>query len=208
MRIDRYPSLLILLLLPVLCTGCGPKTRLVQSWSDPGRPAPRIDHILVIGISRNENSIRLWENVFVDAFSGLGIRAEAGHRVIGTLPEPDHQALAAAARKSGATAILITRVVDVDSETTTHHGMVHFEPRAIYRRMDGYYGTAYRAVHMPPVEVTRTRVSLESNLYAVATGRLLWSARAEARDPRLLRSDYEQAVSLLVHDLQGAGLLP
>ncbi len=208
MRIDRHLSLLILLLLPVLCTGCGPRARLVQSWRDPGRPAPRIDNILVIGISRDENSIRLWENVFVDAFSGLGIRAEAGHRVIGALPEPDQRAIAAAARKSGANAVLITRLVDVTTRTTTHPGMVHFEPRAIYRRMDGYYGTAYRAVHMPPVEVTRTRVSLESNLYDAATGGLVWSARTEARDPRLLRSDYEQVISLLVSDLRTKGLLP
>ncbi len=196
------------LLIPLFFTACSSRARLVRSWSDPGQPAPAVRNILVIGISRDENATRLWENVFVDAFTRLGIRAEAGHKVIGTLPGPDRQMIEGAVRRTGAGAVLVTRLVDVSTETVTHPGMVHFEPRAIYRNLDRYYGTAYRAVHMPPTEVTRTRVSLESNLYDAATGRLIWSARTEARDPKLLRSEYEHVASLLVTDLRKKELLP
>ncbi len=199
---------LVALVALVLATGCGPRARLVRSWSDPGRTNDPVQDILVIGISRDENALRLWENIFIETLASRHTRARAGHTVIGPLPEPDRRAVVEAIGKTGAAAVLITRLADISTETITHPGTVHFEPRAIYRSMYGYYGTAYRAVFMPPVDVTRTRVCLESNLYEAASGRLLWSARTEAMNPKLLRSDYQRLISLLVDDMATSGLLP
>ncbi len=193
----------VLLFLPA----CGPKAKVVSSWVDPALKGYTAKDVLVIGLSRSEVSLNLWENVFVDNFTGIGIHAVANHKVMGKVPDPDRKAVEAAIYKAKASSVLITHVVDVTSKTYTHPGTIHFEPSGFYGSMYGYYGHTYRAVYTPPVDSTRTVVRLESNLYDVATARLIWSAQSEALNPNLLRTDFERVVGVLMTDMKKSGVI-
>ncbi|HEB69038.1 MAG TPA: hypothetical protein ENI88_05390 [Desulfobulbus sp.] len=198
--------LCIVLLLSGL-SSCSPKAKIISSWVDPSQKEYSAGDILVIGLSRSEASSKLWENVFVDHFSRIGVHAMANHKVMGRVPQPDREAVQAAIQKAGASSVLITHVVDVTSTTYTHPGTLHFEPSGFYGGMYGYYGQTYRAVYTPPVDSTRTVVRLESNLYDVASARLVWSARSEALNPKLLRTDFDRVVGVLTADMKKKGVL-
>ena len=187
--------------------GCGQKAKITYSWVDPSQKGYAAKDILVIGVSRSEASLKLWENVFVDDFAKVGVQAMASHKIVGQVPEPDRKAVEAAIRKAGASSVLITHVVDSTSTTYTHPGTVRFEPRGFYGGMYGYYGHTYQAVYSPPVDSIRTVVRLESNLYDVASARLVWSAQSEALDPKLLRTDFDRIVGVLMADMQKKGVL-
>ncbi len=197
-----FPVLLSLTWI-LLFAACSPKARLTSSWVDPALNGYSANDVLVIGVSKDETRLKLYENVFVDEFAKHNVRAMASYKVSSTVLEPDRESVEAAVKKSGASAVLVTHVVDRKSETLTLPGTVHYRPVNFY----GYYGRAYTRVHMPPTDVTSTVVLLESNLYDVATNSLVWTAQSEAVDPELLRTDFERLVDLLMTDMQKKGVV-
>jgi hypothetical protein len=196
----------------LICTtlvlfSCGPKAKLTSSWVDPTLKEYVVKDILILGVSRSEVSLKLWEVVFADHFTQAGVHAMESHQVIGPVPEPDRKTVEAAIRKADASSVLITHVVNTTSKTHTYPGTIHFEPSASYFGMYGYYNSIYRAVYTPPVDKTKTIVRLESNLYDVDTAKLVWSAQSEALDPKLLRKDFDRVISLLIADMKKSGIL-
>ncbi len=186
---------------------CGPKAKITSSWVDPSQKSYAANDILVLGVSRSEPVLKLWENVFVDLFTKADIRTMASYKVIGNVPDPDREIIEAAIKKTGASSVLITHMVDSKSETQTYPGSIHFLPGGFYGGMYGYYGHTYQAVYTPPSNLTRTVVRLETNLYDVATAGLVWSAQSEAVNPKLLRTDFERIAGLLVADMKKNGVV-
>ncbi len=185
---------------------CAPKARVMQSWVDPTRTEYAANDILVLGVIRSEVSLKLWENVFVDQFIKMGVRAKASHKVIGNVPEPDRVIIEAAIKKAGASSVLITHIVSSKSKTYTHRGAIHSRP-GMYEDLHVYYGHTYRTVSTPPSDITHTLVRLESNLYDAATASLVWSAQSEVLDPNLLRTDYDLITGILIADMKKNGVV-
>lgn len=197
-------SLILLLSL----AACIPKgSKITSSWVDPAQNGYGADNILVMGVSRSETRLKLFENVFVDEFKKIDVQAMASYKVIGNVPDPDRKIIEAAVKKTGASSVLFTRVLDSKSETQTYPGTVHFMPGGFYTGMYGYYDFTYRAVYTPPSAITNKTVRLESNLYDVATAKLIWSAQSESINPELLRTDFEKFVDLLIADMKKNGVL-
>jgi hypothetical protein len=200
------PGMLLAVIL--LLGACGASVKMIGSWMDDSKAGYAIANVLVIGIIREDITRNLWENTFVELFGKENIKAQAGHIVTGgQVIEPDQQSILAAVQKSGADTVLITRVVDRESETITRPGVVYYGPEPYYMGMHDYYGHAYRAVYSPPVNYRETTVRLESNIYDVATKKLIWTAQSEAVDARLLKTDYAKMVNLLLNDLRKKKLL-
>ena len=186
---------------------CAPKAKVTSSWVDPSLRGYKVDNILVMGMGREEVNMNLWENVFVDLFSRDNVHAKASYKVIGDVPGPDRKTVEAAIKKTGASSVLITHLVNSKSETTHYPGSLHFLPGGFYGGMYGYYGQTYASVYTPPSHLTRTVVRLETNLYDVTTANLVWSAQSEAVNPKLLRTDFERIAGLLLADLKRSGVV-
>ena len=200
---------LFCLILILSLAACGPPkgAKITSSWVAPSQKGYQADNILVMGVSRSETRLKLFENVFVDEFQKINVRAMASYRVIGNVPDPDRKIIEAAVKKTGASSVLFTRVLDRKSETQTFPGTSHFLAGGFYESMYGYYDFSYQAVYTEPMAISRTTVRLESNLYDVATASLVWSAQSEALNPELLRTDFEKFVDVLIVDLQKNGIV-
>lgn len=186
---------------------CSPKSRVTSSWVDPAQKGYGANNILVMGVTRSDTRLKLFENVFVDEFQKANIEAMASYKVIGNVLDPDREIVEAAVKKTGASSVLITRVVDRKSQTQNYPGSLHFLPGGFYGNMYGYYDHSFRAVYTPPSSITHTTITLESNLYDVATASLVWSAQSEAIDLKLLRTDFEKSVGVLIKDMKKNGVL-
>jgi len=185
---------------------CAQKAKVTESWVDPTRTEYAANDILVLGVSRIEVSLKLWENVFVDQFTKIGIRAAASHKVIGNVPEPDRKIIEAAIKKADASSVLITHIVNSKSKTYTHRGTVHSQP-GMYENLHAYYGHTFRTVYTPASDITHTLVRLESNLYDAVTASLIWSAQSEVLNPNLLRTDYDRITGILIADMKKNGVI-
>ncbi len=193
--------------LVLLLFACSPKNRVTSSWSDPSFSGYNADNILVLGVSKNEIHIKLFENVFVDELSKNNIQAIASYKAIGQVLEPNRQIVEAAVAKTGASSVLITHVVNRTTATQDFPGSIHFIPGGFYGNMYGYYNETYQTIYHPPTSVTRTTVHLESNLYDVASAQLVWSAQSDAIDPKLLRTDFERIVDVLIANMKNDKVL-
>jgi hypothetical protein len=182
---------------------CSPKAKVNSSWVDPSLKGYNANNVLVMGVTKDEIRQKLYENVFVDQLAKNNVRAMAGYKVIGTVSEPNREIIEAAIKKTGASSVLITDVVDKKSETHTFRGSTYYRPTGYY----GYYGRAFTRVHVSASDVTNTVVRLESHLYDVSTDSLVWSAQSEAVNPELLRTDFERLIGLLVADMKEKGLI-
>jgi hypothetical protein len=185
---------------------CGASVKMTSSWMDDSKAGYKINNVLVVGISREDITRNLWENTFVEQLGKQNIRAQAGHIVMGGQEiKPDRESILAAVRKSGVDAVLITRVVGRESETKTSGGVVS-SPAPYYMGMYDYYGYAHNAVYTAPVDYRETTVRLESNLYDVASEKLIWTAQSEAVNANLVKTDYAKMINLLLHDMRSKKL--
>jgi hypothetical protein len=200
---------LSLLLTIVLILGaCGASVKMLGSWMDNSMAGYSIDNVLVIGLSRKDIKRNLWENTFVELLAKKNVKAQASHNITDDqMIEPDRQSIIEALQKSGADTVLITRVIDSNTEIKTLPGFVNYQPLPVYSGMHDYYGFAYRSVYVPPIDISKTTAYLESNVYDIATEKLIWTAQSEAIDANLLKSDYAKIANLLLDDLRKKKLL-
>lgn len=192
----------------ITLVACSQKAKVTSSWADPSLKSYGANNILVFGISKSDTNQKLYENVFVEKLGKTDIQAMASYNAIGATPEPDRKIIEAAIKRTGASAVLITHTIDSTSETHSFPGTVHFRPGGYYGSMYGYYGHTYRAVHTPPTSVTKTILLLETNLYDVATEKLVWSVQSRAIDPKLLRTDFERIVNIQITNMKKNGVIP
>lgn len=197
---------LISIALLFLLFGCGPSTKITSSWVQQPAPAESINKVLVIALSRDTTSRKLWENSFAEQFAAKNKHAIASYTIAEDPIEPQEEAILKVIQQAQADTVLITHLVDSDTTTKWHPGTVRYEP-SFYSRMYGYYGHAYQAVYSPPTVTTRTIVSLESNMYNVATKKLVWAAQSDTINPKLLKTDFDSVVKKLMADLQQKGVL-
>lgn len=200
-------SSLALLCLVFLLPGCGPATRIDSSWVQQPLPEQDVKKVLVIALAREEVARNLWENVFVDQLKRSDIEAIPSHPLAEKPIPPKEAAIRAIVDQAGADAVLITHLIDSQTSTKWHPGTPRIEPSAFYSGIYGYYGEAYNTVYTTPTTSTRTVVNLETNLYDVATGKLLWAARSSTVNPKLLRSDFESVARKLIGNMQQKGVM-
>jgi len=200
-------TILFLMIFSLFFAACAQQAKVTESWVDPARTEYAANDILVLGVGRREVSLKLWENVFVDQFINMEVRAKASHNVIGNVPEPDRKTIESAIKKAGASSILITHIVSSKSKTYTRRGAIHLRSGGVYEDLHAYYGQTYRTIYTPSSDVTQTLVRLESNLYDAATASLVWTAQSEAINPNLLRTDYERIIGLLIADMTKNGVV-
>ena len=186
--------------------GCGPSTKITSSWVQTPVPTKSINQVLVIALSRDTTSRKLWENSFTEQLAANNTKAIASHTITDDPIAPQEEAILKVIRQAQADTVLITHLVDSDTTTKWHPGTVRYEP-SFYSGMYGYYGHAYRAVYSPPTVTTRTIVSLESNIYDVTTKKLVWAAQSDTVNPKLLKTDFDSVVKTLMADLQRKDVL-
>ena len=131
----------------------------------------------------------------------------AGYTELPSSDKPDRAAIEAAIKTTGVSAVLITRVVEVDKRTRDTPSMSSYSPGPHHLGMYGYYSGSYDNVHSPSYFSSYEVHKLASDLYDSATGELIWSAQSETIDPVNLAKEIDGLVRLLIDDLRKKGLL-
>src|SRR5450432_3739200 len=109
MRSHRPLSLAVAL---AFLAGCS-QNQLVRSWQAPNMPAPRFTSVLVLAAVSDEFAGRIYEDAFVKYAQADGINATPGWSIMKEGAFVTKDQLEAAAVKSGAASVLISKVVHV-----------------------------------------------------------------------------------------------
>ncbi|MCF3107689.1 hypothetical protein LL912_02740 [Niabella sp. CC-SYL272] len=173
-----FPFLLSCLFLFI---GCGTSVRLTASWSSGSKEA-RLSKILVMAIGKDLEKRTLGETSVKKELQRNGIAGLTSIEEFGPdfARQQDSIKIRQALLSKQFDGILTIRVLDIHEHDRWVPGDDYYGPISFYHRFYSYYYKVWKHYINPGYFVTDVEVLLESNLYRVSTGVLLWSGQSKA----------------------------
>ena len=203
---------LLAMMMAMISLADAKSTKLVASWKNPEVTAPRFQRILVLGMSAKPGVRADFEDALSKLVSNTGVEAIPGNTI---LLRPEDTKLNLDYLKSQVKAfkidaVIVSRLVKVDKQTTYIPGSAYALPYPYYRSFYGYYGALYPVVYSPDYLREDTTVRVETSVYAVSAGEgeLVWTGVSDTFNPRSADKVIEGLSKLLVKELQKETVLP
>ena len=150
-------------------------TKMTDSWKDENYRGT-IRKVVVIGIFKEPDTWKIFEDEFADRLRARGLDASAGRKIFSDAERPDKDVVIGKIRKLGADTVVVTRVIDMETEKTYVPGQ-SFSMPAYYGSYGMYYGYSYR----PGYTLQEGFAYLETNVYNTSDEKLVWSGRSTTK---------------------------
>ena len=188
-----FPVIIALFLVSACAT-----TATMNVWRDQTYEGPA-KKVLIMGLSQKKGIQRYFEDEFVRQLRERGSDAVAGYTVLPYEQAMDKDFIVTKAKEAGADTILVATPLGREKQRTYVSGQAYGVPGS-YHRWGSYYGHAYS----PGYVVEDEYVYIETNLYVIATEKLIWSAQSEtliiATDQELTKSFIKTMIDKLSSD--------
>ena len=202
-----------LALLGLLVTACS-STTVKNSWVKPGY-SDKIENVYLIGIAKEEDYRRIFEETFKRRLSGQGVRAVTSHDDLPKDQKNSRENIIKAMSANSCDSVLLTKLVRKRTEAGTKGqgiNVVKTTPVPLYydpwyNSWGSYYNQGYSVVNIQPTTPGTTTLIIESVLYDLKTEERIWAAQLETVeeiDPIKMIRDYVEAVT---RNLEGKGLI-
>jgi hypothetical protein len=189
-----YKSYLSPVILIVLMASCAPSTQLQKSWVDPSVNKATVkpfQKILVLVAFKDDASNRIAEDKIVAQIKkAVAVPAYSYLKPSDTNQKEVEERL----KKDGFDAVILMRLKAVSQSTS-------YTPGTAY---GGWYGVRYGSPGY--VSVDKTFI-VETNIYSLAEGKLLWSGTTSTLNPTKLDKTMNEIISTVKYDLQRKGLI-
>ena len=220
MNKTQLTTVSILLIALAALTACSKTaTSFSQSYRNPGYEETVFKNVLVIAIAQDQDSRQAFEDALTSAVANEGGTAQAS---IGVLPHEEQlteDQLHAAIDAGGFDGVLLSRLMSVDKDSEYTPPKKYNNPRTRYYAASpgwgygyggfyGFYGTTFAEVHEPGYFETSTTLTLETNLYSVATNELVWTGRSETIDPESIEDARASVTEAVAKKLKAERLIP
>lgn len=196
-----------LLILIAALAGCA-STSLDNTWRDPQYAGGPLHKILVVGVSNQSASRRIFEDTFSQELIQRGTQAIPGYTLIpqdGQIPE---DVLQKAVKESGVDGVLITRMVGKDRDVTVAPAGPMPPPmwgmRPYYY---GFYSGAWVGYYDPGMVMTTDYIVAETTLFRADSPESIWSATTSTLQPTDVRKSSEGFASVMIAALKKAGMI-
>ena len=202
-----------LVLLGFFATACS-STKVKDSWVKPGY-SDKIENVYLIGIAKEEDYRRIFEETFKRQLSGQGVQAVASHNDLPRDHENNRGNIIQAMKANGCDSVLLTKLIRKRREAGTKgQGIQVIKTTPVplyvdpwYNNWGAYYNQSYSVVNIQPTTPGTTTLVIESVLYDLKTEERIWAAQLETVeeiDPIKMIQDYVEAVT---RNLEGKGLI-
>ena len=128
----------------------GKSTKLVASWKNPEYSGPRFHRILVVGMSAKPGVRADFEDALSRLVARDGVEAIPGNTIFcARRHEARLNYLKTQIKEFKIDAVIVSRLVKVETNTTYIPGQAYVVPYPYYRSFYGYYGAVYPVVYSP-----------------------------------------------------------
>ena len=190
---------LLISLTAVLLASCG-TTRLVNEWHEIDYTGEPVSSFFVLAVTDKVSERRFYESAMVDSLRRAGLSATASFRVLEeTELTNDVKMIERAIAESNAEVILTTRVIDVTKQKN------YVPPAYIYVRHDyryphfhDYFHPSFHVMMQPGYESTDTIITLETNIYSAADGKLIWTGNSRSFNPASVKHIVKELAELMI----------
>jgi hypothetical protein len=195
-------SFVVLSLAALLATGCS-TTKIVESWEAPGLVASDLafEHVIAIAEVRAIARQRVAEDALATAVTRT--KVTPAHTLLSQEDRADVERLRQALIRNDIDGAITVRLVGIEDRQTYVPGSVRSYQGGYY----GYYGRG-TVIYDPGYVRTDTHVFVETSLYNVAAGKLLWAGVSESLNPSSVDNLIEGIVRSAAKELADQGLLP
>jgi hypothetical protein len=190
--------------------GCQKTTTTIPlSWRNPTYEAGSFRKLFVIGVGEDDARRRSFEDQLARALALEGAAAQASWGHLPQSTQLTEEQIRGAIEGGDFDGVLITRLLGVDQSEEYVPPSTHAVPTSYYGYgYYGYYGTSYEVVHTPGYYKTNTTFRLETNLYSVATGDLVWSGQSATINPESLSDVIDSMTAAVAKKLKAEKLIP
>jgi len=189
---------------------CSPSMKVTADWKDTeSLPGKQFNKIFIAAMTSNLDAKRTLESDFQKYALSRGLAAVKSGEVFrpnfDNTNAPNKETVLEKIRETGSDAIFTITVLD--KQTDTRHGnSAPYAPMSFsyYSGFWDYYNHNHSSVYAPGYYSTNKTYYLESNLYELSTGKLLWSVQSEAYDPSSIKKFSRQYAELVTKTLKPA----
>lgn len=193
------PLVAFTLLTMTACTG----TTIKDSWLDPTvTSSQHFKKIAVSVMSQDPMIRRTAEDTLVSRITRT--KAVPMYALISEADEKDPNKVKARLQEAGVDGVVVMRMIGSDQQTTWVPGNY---PQPYYG-FNGYWGYAHPMAYSPGYLQTDTIVSMETNVYSLPDGKLVYAARSETFNPTSASSMVREIANAIAGDLKKRGLSP
>ena len=189
--------------------GCAASDRVVKTYESPDFDGGPFNRILIVAAHEETGTRRLFENTLRTVMNENGQIAVTSLSVMDAEAPIEREPVVAAVREAGADAVLVTRLMDVDSTTSVQGGRTAAEAE---RRNDlplaDFFRYDYVEYQDPMTSTTVNTVVLSSDLYNVADESKVWSVETTSFDKASVYGVIDSATRGLADQLRRDRLIP
>jgi hypothetical protein len=178
-------------------------TTLQSAWYDTSYQGGPFKRILVVGVGANLTDRRVFEDIFAQKLTSAGTPAIPGYQFLPDDARANEPGWNAGVAKSGADALLLVRVLGVDTKTQVSTTMV---PGPLY--YGPYYGGWWGPSMVAVPQITQYDVAnVETHLFDVKTRRVIWAGTTQTFNPTTVAKETPGFAGLIIGQLAQRGLI-
>lgn len=204
-------QILTTLVLATFLFSCS-STNITATWKAPEYSGKQFNKLLVWGLSDNVSARATVEDEVAYFLNLKKIASVSGSDIA----PPDRKALPqkmedakTLLEKNGFDAVLTMGLIDRKEETKYVEGNGYYTPMAYgyYGSFYSYYPYMYGNVYQPGHYESSESIFIETNLWDVTTGKLVWSAQTKTIDPSSIENFANSYARDVVSEMIKRGVL-
>ncbi len=182
-------------------------TTIRSAWYDTNYKGGVLRKVVVVASDGTTADSRVVEDIIVQKLVAAGVQGIPGYSTVPPDARRGEASFSAAVAAAGADAVLMVRLLRVDTKTQVSTMMV---PGGGFGPYGGFYGGFYGGPGFYPVtDVTQYDVaSVETNLYDARTRNLIWAGTTETINPSNVGKEAPGFADLLITQFRARGLVP
>jgi len=197
-------NLILAAFIGVTLLSCGPSTKIVKSWVEPGATVTVTPetNTLVISLVKDETSRRVIEDQLVKKLAG---KATASYTVLSseTLKQANEEALNQLVAQGKYTHILLMRLADVEKETSYVPGTT----TGYYGGYGRYYGYGAGMYGSPGYYTTDKNYFVETMVYSTNPNKLLWTGTTKTVNPSKIEKTVNEIATAVSERMKKDGFI-
>lgn len=202
--VNRYPWLSAVALGVAACA----TTSFNSTWMEPtAQPLDRTKKVATVMVTSRESLRRSAEVAMANEIRRRGVEAVESYTILPGEAARDTSRARQVLAQQGVDAVLVMRVVGKEQQISYTPGTSMYVGGPYYGSMGGYWGYGWGAAYSPGYLQTDQIVSVESLVYSVSQGKLLWAGQSETTNPENVESFIGELVSAVGGDLRKKGLI-
>ena len=164
-----------------VATACNPGTHVTESWKDPGSTHIRFSKVVAVCMCKEDALRRSVEDEMVKRIRN----SVASYTILPTGEARDPEQVRQLFQARGFDGAVVARLVGDDRGASGAPAAPHTPPPS-YGAMwgsTGYWSYGWGTVHSPSYLTQDRVVTMDTNVYSVADGKLVWASRSATYNP-------------------------